>query len=71
MKACAGVGKPGTEFAPMLSTSTNEERWKDAAATKVVSVADIEASQQKADEAKQDRIKEAQDGKRREWGMTG
>ncbi|MDF0584740.1 hypothetical protein [Bradyrhizobium yuanmingense] len=37
------MNKPGTEFAPMLSTWLNEERWKDAGGTVVVSAAVVEA----------------------------
>jgi hypothetical protein len=31
VKACVGIDKPGTVYAPLLSTWLNEERWKDAA----------------------------------------
>jgi hypothetical protein len=72
VKACAGVNKAGTEYAPMLSTWLNEERWKDAGGAAVVSAADMEASRKRIEEARIDRerrLQEAQEHRRRQMGL--
>lgn len=47
VRACAGVSKPGTEYAPMLSTWLNEERWKDAVGTAGLSAAEIAVTEER------------------------
>lgn len=67
------MNKPGTEFAPMLSTWLNEERWKDAGGAAVVTAAEVEASEKLQQEAREDfnaRIQAEQERRRKEWGMA-
>ena len=73
VKARVGVDKEGTLYAPQLATWLNQERWTDAGGTVVVTAEDLEASRRRQEELKrqhEEQIREAQEQRRREWGLT-
>lgn len=47
VKARVGVDKPDTEYAPMLATWLNQERWKDGSGAAVLSADDLEAARKR------------------------
>lgn len=52
VKKRIGVDREGTEFAPMMSTWLNQERWKDKSGNPILTPEEIKEHEAKASEAK-------------------